>query len=463
MKTLEDHLNRAGEEVRTASDQLPPVRAPRSHLARTRLIVTVGVAVAVAVVAIPLIWVSLIGIDGTPAADIGQGEVVLLEEPLVVRGAPGPDPAFDTSDLGVEVVLEDPSDIEGSIRRVENDLLSPTDEVTKHVVAGELVSGSMAGIVQTTGERGWCLWIIPPTEARPSCSGRNDNSPEALVGGNPGTDTPSDGANDLQGTFAWGPLSPEVSVVTVAFGDTTLWQRPVGGIALFDIDNPGRDDIRYTAYDEHGNVIAEVVDEGAAGTVLDTLGGLMGGEPLQRDELERIIGPAASASAGYLIQSTTSPDGVYELGLVVYQEDSQDGSPMVCFSEYAITEGVNVAGGAQCATSLESAQETAAFGLGASGICGGLPKEEPVVDGNWLTVAVWGIPDIAKSVTVGLGDGTTVEIDVRNGVALHIWEGQTAITSITVDGISQAQEEVVSSYLPVQGVSDDCNASDGSG
>ena len=85
---------------------------------------------------------NLPAIDGTPPVDVGQGEIVLLEEPLVVRGTYGPDPVFDTSGLGVEVALLDPSDIEDSILRVEENLLSPSDEVEKHVVAGELTSGS---------------------------------------------------------------------------------------------------------------------------------------------------------------------------------------------------------------------------------------------------------------------------------------------------------------------------------
>lgn len=463
MKTLEDHLNHAGEQVRRASTQLPPVRAPRPHLVRNRLIARVGVAAAVVAVVVPLILVNLPDIDGTRPVDVGQEEVVLLEEPLVVRGTYGPDPAFDTSGLGVEVALLDPSDIEASILLVEENLLSPTDEVESHIVAGELASGSMAGIVQTAGERGWCLWIIPPTEARPSCSGRSDNSPEAVIGVNPGTDFPTDEDNDLRGTYAWGPLSPEVSIVTVAYGDTSLWQRPIGGIALFDIDNPNRDYISYTAYDEHGNIVAEVVDEGAADTGLATVASLMGGEPLQSEELERITGPAGSASAGYLIDSKTSADGAYELGLIIYQEGPQTGSPVICFSEYAITDGVNVAGGAQCAPSQEKAEEVAVFGLGASGACGPHPKEEPVVDGNWLTLAVWGIPETTPSLTVGLGDGTSVEVNTRNGVGLHIWEGKVDITSIAFEGITPAQEDLISSWMPIEGIADDCNQSDGNG
>jgi hypothetical protein len=463
MKTLEDRLNHAGAEVRRASTQMPPVRTPRPHVATNRLIAGVGVAVATVAVVLPLILVNLPASDTTPIVEVGQGETVLLEDPRVVRGTLGPEPAFDTSSLGVEIPLLDPSDIEGSILRVEENLLSPTDQVESHLVAGELASGSMAGIVQTTGERGWCLWIIPPTEARPSCTSRYDNSPEAVIGVNPGTDFPTDEANDLRGTYAWGPLPPEVSVVTVAYGDTTLWQRPVGGIALFDIDNPNRDHISYTAYDAHGNIVAEAVDAGAADTALATIATLMGGETLQPEELERITGPTGSASAGYLIDSTTSADGAYELGLIIYQEGPQTGSPMICFSEYAITDGVNVAGGAQCAPSQEKAEEIAAFGLGASGACGSHPKEEPVVDGNWLTLAVWGIPETTQSLTVGLGDGTSVEIATPNGVGLQIWEGQVDITSITFEGITTAQEALISGWMPIEGIADDCNQSNGNG
>ncbi|MGH8926171.1 MAG: hypothetical protein ACRDWA_16300 [Acidimicrobiia bacterium] len=226
------------------------------------MIAGVGVAAAIGVVVLPLVLVNLPSADQISSTYVGNGEVVLLEDPLVVRGTDSPEPAFDTSSLGVEVPLLELSDIQSSILQVEQNLLSPQDQVVKHVVAGELASGSVAGIVQTAGERGWCLWIIPPTDARPSCSGRNTNEPHPLIGVNPGTDFPTDEAHNLQGTFAWGPLPPEVSVVAVDYGDTTLWQRPVSGIVLFDIDNPDQDHITYTAYDQNGNVIDTTIDEG---------------------------------------------------------------------------------------------------------------------------------------------------------------------------------------------------------
>ena len=137
--------------------------------------------------------------------------------------------------------------------------------------------------------------------------------------------------------------------------------------------------------------------------------------------------------------------------------------PKVCFTEYAMTKGVNVGGGSICSETQELAEEVARFHLGISGSCGAHPKEEAVVEGNWLTLAVWGIPDSAETVTITQGDGALVDIDPKNGVALHIWDGHVEVASITFDGISQAQEGFLSEVLPVEGIADDCDPNDGEG
>jgi len=193
---------------------------------------------------------------------------------------------------------------------------------------------------------------------------------------------------------------------------------------------------------------------------------IMGGEPMSDEDLERVTGSVDSVHSGYLIESTLAGDGEYELGLIVYREEPLSPllqPPMICFSEYAMTQGINVAGGAACAYSQERAEELAEFYLGAGGACGPHPKEEPIVNGNWLTLAVWGIPETTDTLTVGQGDGTIVDIDVQNGVALHIWEGKVDIASITFDGMTQAQRQLISSSLPIEGIDDDCNPSDGAG
>jgi hypothetical protein len=189
-----------------------------------------------------------------PWLESGSDEVVLLDDPLVVRGARAPEPVFDTSNLGVEVRILDPIDVESTVVRVEQGLLTPQDPVIKHVFAGSLTTGAQAGLVQTSSRRHWCLWIVPPNDARPSCSGRNSPDTTPVVGIHPESDLPSSDAG-LQGILAWGPLPGEVSVAAVAYGNTAYWQRPVGGIALFDIRNPNQDHISLTAYDRNGVVV----------------------------------------------------------------------------------------------------------------------------------------------------------------------------------------------------------------
>lgn len=201
--------------------------------------------------------------DSVTASDPASGEVVLLQDPLVVRGADSPEPLFDTSQLGTEVVLSEPADIGATIVRIEEWLEDvEEDDIIKYVVAGAISTGAQAGTLETSSERGWGLWIVPPTDALPSWSGRNDNESESLIGWHPGTDSPTE-ADDLQGTLAWGPLPPETSVITASYGDTTVWQRPVGGIAVFDITNPAQHPIVWTAYDQNGDVIESVTQVGA--------------------------------------------------------------------------------------------------------------------------------------------------------------------------------------------------------
>lgn len=76
---------------------------------------------------------------------------------------------------------------------------------------------------------------------------------------------------------------------------------------------------------------------------------------------------------------------------------------------------------------------------------------------------MWGIPETTETLPVEQSDGTTVDLKARNGVALHTWEGKVDITSITFDGMTRAQRELISSSLPTEGTDDDCNRSDGIG
>jgi len=44
-----------------------------------------------------------------------------------------------------------------------------------------------------------------------------------------------------------------------------------------------------------------------------------------------------------------------------------------------------------------------------------------------------------------------------------MWEGKVDITSITFEGMTPAEAELISSWMPIEGISDGCNESDEAG
>lgn len=80
-----------------------------------------------------------------------------------------------------------------------------------------------------------------------------------------------------------------------------------------------------------------------------------------------------------------------------------------------------------------------------------------LIDGSVLPrtmLSVWGVPDTLDTVTVGLVDGSSIEVPVANGVALQKWEASVGIASIEFAGMTEAQRDVVAMYLPTSGI--DC-------
>lgn len=255
---VDTRLREASETVRQARRGAQFTSGPPSRARVPGPLVFAAAFLMVVFVGGLAVWATLSEqSDSDTASDPASGEVVLLQDPLVVRGADSPEPLFDTSQLGTEIVLSEPADIGATIVRIEEWLEDvEDDDIIKYVVAGAISTGAQAGTLETSSERGWGLWIVPATDALPSWSGSNENEPQLLIGWHPGQfATEADG---LQGTLAWGPLSPETSVITASYGDTTVWQRPVGGIAVFDITNPAQHPIVWTAYDQKGDVIETV-------------------------------------------------------------------------------------------------------------------------------------------------------------------------------------------------------------
>jgi hypothetical protein len=181
----------------------------------------------------------------------------------------------------------------------------------------------------------------------------------------------------------------------------------------------------------------------------------LGASVITEDKLKLITGMEADmAYSGYLIDSTTTADGNYELGLIVYESELPAQGPITCFTSYAITQGVSVAGGTQCGSDAAGAERIASFDLSIGGSCGGVPKEEPVAEGVWTLLTLWGLPAAVDTVTVELSDRSTLDLAARNGVAHRLWESSVGINGLTFDGMSDEQRDLIASYLPAPGI--DC-------
>jgi hypothetical protein len=237
---------------------------PQTRATPRPFVVAIGAAAAVFALVLPIALMSgNRGPSDAPTLARANDPMVLLESPLTVRGPEGPEPLFDTSALGQEARLVDPADVTDTVSRVEDNLLSPEDEVIRYVIAGSAPSGATAGLVETSSGLHWCLWVVPPTQDLPTCSGSRSDDTDAVANFNPLSD-----AGWQQGTLGWGPLPAETSVVAMTYGDQALWQRPVGGIVLFDISNPSREEVVLTAYDSSRGIVDTLtgaqVDDAAA-------------------------------------------------------------------------------------------------------------------------------------------------------------------------------------------------------
>lgn len=257
--TLDSRLRSAVEDTQSRISGLQPSPIRR----RSRRIPTAGwVAVAAAFVVVIVITWPRLETDQHFVAGVASGETLLSEDPLVVRGAPGPTPQFDTAQLGTEIQLMEVNDIDVIVSRIEQTDFADKGEVFKVIVAGAMDTGATAGIVffpttpGTNGELEWCLWIVPSYGDRSSCSGAPGRAigEDPVLGMYPDTDKP-DSATWRLGTLAWGPAPGNTSVVTLTYGDTSLWQKPVGGVALFHVDIPVGDEMVLTALDQNGNTI----------------------------------------------------------------------------------------------------------------------------------------------------------------------------------------------------------------
>ena len=208
----------------------------------------------------------------TVATESTTGTTLVYAE-VVLNAELGPEPRFDTSILGDEVVPDRSADPAELLTAEELGMIFGMDPTDTVATGDPLYVGELHGVhglvipalrsVDITSDAGVCFitkYVLPeaqPAGANWSCSG--------LGGGIQGFYTVSGDRPDEEAILFVRPLEalflvddPAVSVIAIghAPGDSQ-WQRPIGGAALFVIPTPeGVGPFTITAYDETGEVIA---------------------------------------------------------------------------------------------------------------------------------------------------------------------------------------------------------------
>jgi hypothetical protein len=164
--------------------------------------------------------------------ELEEGETFLSEEPPIVNGAPAPEPEFDASTLGMEWPMEAVESME-----ISPYLVRPLVPDLKITLIGATPDGTEAAIVDSMDT---CVWAKGTSEGL--CTQLVGEDAVVAHGG-------------FDGIVSWGPLPDNTSVVVLEYGDTSLWQRPVAGFAVFDTEMGQGDEFTLSAIDAAGDTI----------------------------------------------------------------------------------------------------------------------------------------------------------------------------------------------------------------
>jgi len=193
-----------------------------------------------------------------------DGAVVLVEDPLIVQPQPSPEPAFDTSSLGREIVLEavPPDELSMSALRADGGLFALDDNGSRQlddsrpilnigrvtVPRNSVSSSAKHLILYPTIDGGYCNVTLSDDAGYGSNCGFYSDGQFGVAGGGSGS----------EGFSFINVVVPEnTSVVTVETqADGVMWQRPVAGWALFPtMVGDEMSGFIVEAFDQYGNVI----------------------------------------------------------------------------------------------------------------------------------------------------------------------------------------------------------------
>jgi hypothetical protein len=189
---------------------------------------------------------------------MSTGAEELDDDPLFLQPPLGPEPLFDTSGLGEEIVLipatpEDPVPdfiLEGTAEGDERG--RPVVDFDRPLVnIGTVAEMDATMVIYGTSDGGYCQAVTKGSGWGSSCG---DFTSE-LFG-------VTGGGTRLEGGYAEVRVPIESAVVQFSTDDDApSWQRPVAGHALFPFESGPIAMFRVTAFDQDGDVIGEWVTD----------------------------------------------------------------------------------------------------------------------------------------------------------------------------------------------------------
>ncbi|MEZ5176265.1 MAG: hypothetical protein R2823_08690 [Acidimicrobiia bacterium] len=248
------------DSVPTRSGDLNAVVRRGGHRRRLRnASMVVGGLLAIVVAVAPLFTLAsgpdpmhIAGSRGDTYLVLSDGyEVPVEPEPVESRGALvylgslGPEPAFDTSALGTEVMFERQEASHLVVPSSSNPLERNALRASVLVYLGDIETAQLALNVLDTGEV--CIFF--------------GNGTDVTGGGYcPVTDRPQVGTSSdpvVDGWLVWSQLPKDAAVVQITLPDgTSYWQRPVARTSFFQVADPDTlAAARLVALDADGKVL----------------------------------------------------------------------------------------------------------------------------------------------------------------------------------------------------------------
>ncbi len=215
-----------------------------------------------------------------PSHYVLEGEVVLGEDPLIVQAVPGPEPRFDTSNLGIEVTVgtqESCADPSGPYGRWWDSTLedNPAAIPIKFTVIGHVAGQCWYvgvsdrpfgfGSASKSPDTNVRLRAIGSFGANSLSSGKQADRASLDFIQSPSAGEPGYGTVTSTGTwngtgFVSDGVPPTVSVAVLQTDGQDYWTRPHAGIILFPVSESSRNPHIILLLDADGNEVRRLGD-----------------------------------------------------------------------------------------------------------------------------------------------------------------------------------------------------------